>query len=83
MSGAIPTSTLPVCLYMTFTGATLPFTLHMTFISDVQSLCKFLKVIKVGLIQFVCLFLARQPPVGQGVLIHEVSRSHTATHHSR
>jgi len=29
------------------------------------------------------LFLARQPPVGQGLLIHEVSRSHTMTHHSR
>jgi len=28
-----------------------------------------------------CLFLARQPPVGQGFLIHEVSRSHTTTHH--
>ena len=28
-------------------------------------------------------FLARQPPVGQGLLIHEVSRSHTTTHHSR
>jgi hypothetical protein len=27
--------------------------------------------------------LARQPPVGQGLLIHEVSRSHTTTHHSR
>ena len=24
-----------------------------------------------------CLFLARQPPVGQGLLIYEVSRSHT------
>ena len=33
---------------------------------------------------FVYLFsLARQPPVGQGLLIHEVSRSHTTTHHSR
>jgi hypothetical protein len=30
-----------------------------------------------------CLFLARQPPVGQGPLIHEVSRSHTTTLHSR
>ena len=30
-----------------------------------------------------CLFLARQPPVGHGLLIHEVSRSHTTTHHSR
>jgi len=32
---------------------------------------------------FVCLFLARQPPVGQDLLIHEASRSHTTTHHSR
>jgi hypothetical protein len=31
----------------------------------------------------VCSFLARQPPVGHGLLIHEVSRSHTSTHHSR
>jgi len=30
-----------------------------------------------------CLFLARQPQVGQGLLIDEVSRSHTTTHHSR
>ena len=29
------------------------------------------------------LFLAREPPLGQGVLIHEVSRSHKTTHHSR
>ena len=28
-------------------------------------------------------FLARQPPVGHGLLIHEVSRSHTTRHHSR
>jgi hypothetical protein len=56
MSGAIPTSTLPVCLYMAFTAATLPFTLHMTFISDVQSHCKFLKVIIVGF-NPVCLFV--------------------------
>jgi len=27
--------------------------------------------------------LARQPPVDQVLLIHEVSRSHTTTHHSR
>ena len=31
---------------------------------------------------FVCLFLARQPPVGQGLLIHDISSSHTM-HHSR
>jgi len=30
----------------------------------------------------VCLFLTQQPPVGQDLLIYEVSRSHT-THHSR
>jgi hypothetical protein len=35
------------------------------------------------LINLVCLFLAPQPPVGQGLLIHEVSRSHTTTHHGR
>jgi len=32
---------------------------------------------------FVCLFLAQQPPVGQGLLSIEVSRPHTTTHHSR
>jgi hypothetical protein len=26
--------------------------------------------------------LARQPPVGQGLVIHEVSRTHKTTHHS-
>jgi hypothetical protein len=29
-----------------------------------------------GVCLFVCLFLARQPPVGQGLLIHEVCRSY-------
>jgi len=29
------------------------------------------------------LYVAQQPPVGQGLLIYEVSRSHTTTHHSR
>jgi len=28
-------------------------------------------------------FLGRQPPAGQGLLIHEVSRSHTTTYHSQ
>jgi hypothetical protein len=31
----------------------------------------------------VYLFLARQLPVGQGLLIHEIYRSHITTHHSR
>ena len=29
-----------------------------------------------------CMLLARQPPVDLGLLIHEVSRSRTTTHHS-
>jgi hypothetical protein len=28
-------------------------------------------------------YLAQQPPVGYGIHIHEVSRLHTTTHHSR
>jgi hypothetical protein len=32
---------------------------------------------------FVCLFLVQQTPVGQDLLIHEVSRSNTTTHHSQ
>jgi hypothetical protein len=31
-----------------------------------------------------CLFFARRHPLGQGLLVHEVSRSHiTTTHHNR
>jgi len=33
--------------------------------------------------KFVCLFLAQQPPVDQNLLMFEVSRPHTTTHHSR
>jgi hypothetical protein len=33
--------------------------------------------------QIIFLLLAQQSPVGQGPLIHEVSKSHTTTHHSR
>jgi len=28
-------------------------------------------------------FLKQEPAVGQGLLIHEVYRSHSTTHHSR
>jgi len=28
-------------------------------------------------------YLTQQPEVGHGLLIHEVSRSHSRTHHSR
>jgi len=36
--------------------------------------------------RFICspfFILAQQPPVGQGLLIHEVSRAHTTMHNSR
>jgi len=32
---------------------------------------------------YVCLFLSQQPPVGHGLLILDVSRSHTTTNHIR
>jgi hypothetical protein len=56
------------------------FCLQFGFISY-QYLCFFCGLFY-GPVNIVRLFLARQPPVGQGPLIHEVSRSHT-THHSR
>jgi len=34
-----------------------------------------------GIGKFVCLFLAGQPLVGQGLLTHKVSRSCTTTHY--
>jgi hypothetical protein len=32
---------------------------------------------------FLFCYLAQQPPLGQGLPIHEVSRSHLTMHHSR
>ena len=40
-------------------------------------------IIIIIIIVIIIMFLAQQPPVGQGLLIHEVSRSHTTTHQSR
>jgi len=37
----------------------------------------------VQLLSVFCLFLKQQLPVGQAILIREVSRSHTTAHHSR
>jgi len=37
----------------------------------------------VHFLDYVYMFLAQQPPVGQGLFIHEVSISHTTTQHSR
>ena len=37
-----------------------------------------------GIVFFICLFpVALRPNAGHGLLIHEVSRSHTTMHHSR
>jgi len=48
-------------------------------------ICVFLDVLQELRVQdlFVCLFLTRQPPMGQGLLITEVSGSHTTTDRSR
>jgi len=39
--------------------------------------------ITIKVMVFICLFLVRQPQLGQGPVIHEVSRSHTTAHHIR
>ena len=44
--------------------------------------CKRLKVLIVMVITEYIMLLAQQPPGGHGLLIHDVSRSHTTTHHS-
>jgi len=54
---------------------------YLLFVYDIET---FRNVNLLELIMsWFCLFLARQPPVGQGLLIHGDSRSHTTTHHSR
>jgi len=42
-----------------------------------------LLTLKLQLLCFLFVFGATAPPVGQGLLIHEVSRSDATTHHSR
>jgi hypothetical protein len=56
--------------------ATFPLFVHSHVMGD-------LRLFTFKMNETLCLFLARQPPVGQGLLINEVSRSHTTTHHSR
>jgi hypothetical protein len=67
-------STKQTCLEMT--GYRIMYNTALCLLSEAWS-----KGLDVGL--FVCLFLARHPPVGQDPLIHNVSRSYTTTHHSR
>jgi hypothetical protein len=43
----------------------------------------FMPSVKASKLTLLGLFGGQQPPVGHDLLIHEVSRSHTTTHHSR
>jgi hypothetical protein len=58
---------------------TLPSALWPSWIKP----CKQLRSAQHAEILSIYLFLAQQPSVSHGLLIHEVSRSHTTTHHSR
>ena len=49
----------------------------LTFSFSVRLIYLYVKIYNI------CLFMSRQPPVGQGLLNHEVSRSLTTTHQSR
>jgi len=44
---------------------------------------RFLKLFTVSLCVCVCVCVALWPNAGPGLLIHEVSRSHSTTHHIR
>jgi len=41
------------------------------------------EISKINVTNALILFLAQEPLLGQGLLIHEVSSSHTTTRHSR
>jgi len=43
----------------------------------------YFNLLKMSQCLFICSILARHPPVGQCLLIHEFSRSHTTTYHIR
>ena len=63
----------------------LRFNPHQEFISGLFRLLSISVIFNYVQVHFevVCLFLARQHPACQGLLIHEVSISHKTTHHSR
>jgi hypothetical protein len=48
-----------------------------------SEMCKFCNIFTYFIQILVLFYSALQPPMGQGLLIHKVSRSHTTTHHSR
>ena len=62
--------------------------LPLTFSSLVKCTCSY----EISVVQYnflynffnvVFLFTAQETPMGEALLIHEVSRSHTTTHHSQ
>jgi hypothetical protein len=60
-----------------------PFQLRsLRFFNERSTFYILIYILRISRLMFVC-YLARQPPVGQGLLIHKVSRSYTTTGHSR
>jgi hypothetical protein len=67
-------------------GSREPFDFWVTTIAKLSA--SSLRLTSVGMVlpspvPFIIFIFAQQPPVGQGLLIQEVSRSHSTTHHNR
>ena len=54
-----------------------------TLANSMYHVTKFSILFKFAIGPYFYFYLAQQPPMGQGLPIHEVSRSHTTTHHSQ
>ena len=83
---------LPLYALMACTGTSLPLPLqtvqfqrhvYLVSCSPRSNSCYGWYLYLLLLLLLLLLFLAQQPPVGQGTFIHEVSTSHTTTHHRR
>jgi len=72
-----------VRLFFTSTNATIDMVLQSTVPVVQRKLSLQRWVIYSNELSVLFVFGATAPPVGHGLLIHEVSRSHTTTHHSR
>ena len=56
---------------------------HVKVCTKLQIIRKIGRVASSSDVSNLTFFFGQQPPVGQGLLIHEFSRSYTTTHHSR
>ena len=73
-----------------FNDVTLRTTAHCALVWKSEGLIRSRTVVllsfsiggKIKLLYTSCCLFGQQPPMGHGLLIHEVSRSHTTTHHS-